>query len=495
MDIVIEVDNVKCRFFNGRTHEINAVDNALSYYKEGYQWTPQYRLKQWDGKVHKFSKAKKTFPTGLLSRVIETLDFLGSKYKVIDTRPKASLNIDEVADRLIEYNIIPRPYQIRGIEKGLQKPNMMFWWPTASGKTVLFGGLIIAYNLPTLVLVNRKDLVQQHMEFLKNNTNLPVGYIMEGEWKPDRITIATTQALWAVRQRSRTSKTFLKNFLSEFGYVIIDEAHHGEAKTFNTPVSECVNATIRHGFSGTPYSLTNDDMELECVTGPVMSRVTMSYLIKKGYLSIPKIRINHYNDRLLLNSSDWHQIYRDGIVDNKVRNDILSELAMHHYNKGRSILITVRQKRHGRDIAQRLRDMKGVSFKDIDYLQGADPQWRRDQVKAKFIKGEVNILIVTAIWNEGVDVPDANVLIKADAGGGGIVEDDRGVRTTLQQVGRVLRKSKTDPDALDVDTTVPQYAYVEDFYDESHQWLLKHSQNRIETFKIEPQFQVEHVGR
>lgn len=484
--IVIEVNNVEGRVFNGTTKALNAIDKALSYFQEGFQWTPQFKRRAWDGRVHKFRKGTKKFPTGLLPRLTKALDKEGFVYKVMDMREPPRRSISEIADHLEYYKLNPRPYQLRGIEVGMKNHNMMFWWPTASGKTVLFGGLVLAYDLPTLILVNRTDLVEQHIKFLKRNTGMEIGGIYSGIYRPKHVTVATVQTLWAMRKKDRK---LLKKFLSTIEYVLVDEAHHGEAKTFRKPVEDCVNASVRHGFSGTPYSLTSDDIELESVTGPVLSKVTMSYLIKRGYLSIPVITIHEFKDNIEVNSMHWNTVYRQGIVENSFRNKIGCVITEDRYNNDMQILITVRSKKHGFIINEMLTKRFGINNKEIVYLSGSDPQHVRDAVKKKFIDRDVRIIIVTSIWNEGIDVPNANALIKLDGGGGNTVRDNRGVRTTIQQVGRVLRKEKENENR-DVNVSIKQYSFVDDIYDTCHNWLEKHSRNRVNTYNIEPEFKV-----
>ena len=424
------------------------------------------------------------FPTGLLPRVEKVLKSKKYSYRIVDLRQRPKFDIDAIVNRMDMYGIVLRDYQIKGVTMGLKNHNMMFWWPTASGKTILFGGLITAYDLPTLILVNRTDLVTQHINFLKENTPLNIGKIASGVWEPKQVTVATTQSLWSERTKN---KQRLKRFLEGIGYLILDEAHHGEAKTFKKPADDCKNAVARHGFSGTPYSLSTDDLELESVTGPVLHKISISSLIEDGYLSVPIINMNHY-DSPEVDFNTWTQVYRHGITTLKERNRLATSIINQRFEEGLSILVTVREKKHGYIIKDELLKNWHISLRDIEYLSGKDEQFVRDKAKKLFMDGRIKILIVTSIWNEGVDVPNANCLVKLDGGGGKGVEDNKGVRVTLQQVGRVLRKTKLN--GSDVDTTIPQYCHIDDFWDDSHIWLEQQSQNRLDTYELESAFDV-----
>ena len=292
-EVMIQVETVRSKAFGLDARTTKTLKSQLSYEVENSQFSHAYRS-GWSGRKYLFNVNNNTFPTGLLHRFTTILDDLGVPYRVVDVRDKPKIDISQVVKNLGNYGITPRKYQVKGIDKGLKNNNMMFWWPTASGKTILFGGLIAAYDLPTLILVNRRDLVGQHYRFLKQSTKMKIGTISEGIWKPGYVTIALTQSLWSKRCKSKADEAHLKKFLSEIRYLIIDEAHHGEAKTFKKPANDCVNASVRHGFSGTPYNLNSDDMELESVTGPVLSKLTISYLVEEGFLSIPIITMHKY---------------------------------------------------------------------------------------------------------------------------------------------------------------------------------------------------------
>lgn len=488
--IYIEVDNVTCRLFNGTNTILKEINEICSYFVNGYKYSEAYRRRLWDGKKHRFSLTTKKFPTGLLYRVKKTLEQNNFPYQIVDVRPKPRLSLTTVAQRLEKYDIYPRPYQFSGIEKGLQNHNMMFWWPTASGKTILFGGLIIAYNTTTLILVSRKDLLSQHVKFLRTNTNLSIGAIGDGIWQPAQITVALTQSLWLKRNENAKSKKELLKFLQGINYLIIDEAHHGDAKTYRKPADDCKNSYVRHGFSGTPYSLTADDIELESITGPVLSKVSIGYLIKHGYLSIPVITMNSY-DTTEFDHPSWQTVYSRCIVNCKERNNIGCEIIKQRYNDDLLVLVTVQYVKHGYRLVEMLKTHYGIPHREIAYLSGSDEQFYRDKVKKEFIDGKIRVVIVTNIWNEGVDIPTANALVKMDGGGGRDVYDEKGVRSTIQQLGRVLRKEKP-PGMKDVDTKTPQYAYVDDFVDAHNLWLHRHSINRLKTYEIEKEFKIQH---
>jgi len=74
------------------------------------------------------------------------------------------------------------------------------------------------------------------------------------------------------------------------------------------------------------------------------------------------------------------------------------------------------------------------------------------------------VLIASSIYDEGVDLPEVNVLIKASGGKSEV--------KTIQQVGRGLRPKK-------------EKLIVYDFNDMNSKFLSAHSKKRIKTYKQE----------
>jgi superfamily II DNA or RNA helicase len=80
--------------------------------------------------------------------------------------------------------------------------------------------------------------------------------------------------------------------------------------------------------------------------------------------------------------------------------------------------------------------------------------------------GDVDVVVSTAILDEGVDVPNINAVVYARGG--------KSIRKLLQGIGRGLRK-KDDGSSLK----------FYDFIDNTSGYLLKHSLNRYKTLKKE----------
>ena len=69
-------------------------------------------------------------------------------------------------------------------------------------------------------------------------------------------------------------------------------------------------------------------------------------------------------------------------------------------------------------------------------------------------------VICTAVWKEGVNIPELNVVINAAGGKSELV--------TLQTIGRGLRKTENKSELI-----------IYDFFDNSHHYLVDHFGHRF----------------
>ena len=116
------------------------------------------------------------------------------------------------------------------------------------------------------------------------------------------------------------------------------------------------------------------------------------------------------------------------------------------------------------------------SFLPHQFICGEESTEVREKALVDFREGKIKVLIATSILDEGVDIPNIDVLVLAGGGKSSIA--------TLQRVGRGLRKGGT------VDRL-----YIVDTIDFQQHHLLKHSMQRLEDYKAEECFEIEEITK
>jgi len=224
------------------------------------------------------------------------------------------------------------------------------------------------------------------------------------------------------------------------------------------------------GLSGT--ALRRDvlsNMKVMALTGDIIYRLQTTELIERGTLSDIEIRMIENPE--IVSGTTWQQIYERGVVQCLVRNNKIAQIATTHWREGRKVMILVRQIEHGELLRDLLEQEQQVPAK---FVWGRHASEERERVKEEFNRAGNFVLIASPIYDEGVDLPEVNVLIMA-AGGKSEVK-------TLQKIGRGLRRKRDHSTLL-----------VYDFNDSGAKYLSKHSVERLKTYQKEG-FKVKEVA-
>ena len=151
-----------------------------------------------------------------------------------------------------------------------------------------------------------------------------------------------------------------------------------------------------------------------------------------------------------------------GIVESDERLDVIAQICEKETNSNNTVLILVEHIDHGQFIEEALEHL----HKRVFFTNGTLSSERRQELLDNLKSGDIDVLISTAVLDEGVDVSGINAVIYARGG--------KSVRKLLQGLGRGLRK-KEDGSKL----------RFYDFIDDMCTALLQHSLYRYETLKAE----------
>lgn len=454
------------------TYPIKTLIDATSYFKKGYQFTAQYKHGTWDGRVRLFHKFTRTFPSGLVPDVVQAFKEEGVRVHVRDHRTQPPAHPRDGVPKLegvtFEY---PYEFQVECMEEMLEKHRGIIHAATNSGKTEIACLVTASLRVPTLFVVPGKELLYQtHERFAKrlNVGTRGVGIIGDGQWKPGQwVTVATVPTLYSKINTDKARQLFNRTEL-----VFFDECHRIGSTSWYEVARAC-NAFYRFGLSGTPLKRTDGaDLRLVAVTGSVIYKITNKNLIERGIsnsVEIEMMKIEMPNN--IHPNTPWQDVYKMGIVENTYRDRKLCNRAAEYIEQGRQAVFLVSEIDHGHRLDERLWTFQPKSFLPHQFISGQESTDVRRKAIEDYKKGELKALIATSIMDEGVDIPNIDVLVLAGGKKSSI--------KTLQRIGRGLRRGGASDKLIVIDTA-----------DFTHSYLLEHSLQRLNDYKAEGCFTI-----
>jgi len=291
-----------------------------------------------------------------------------------------------------------RPLQLEAVSKIIQHDEGILCAPTAFGKTAIAAWLIANRKINTLVLVHRQQLLDQWHERLAMFLNLPaksLGQIGGGRMDRTRhVDIAVIQSLHR--------KDEVKDFVAEYGQVIVDECHHISAFTFEQVMKQ-VKAKYIVGLTATPTRKDGHHPIIYMQCGPArfsMSPRTMTETSPFEHKVIP--RYTEFRTRPELTDVTIQDIYA-ALVDDVARNEMITADLIRAVETGRSPLLLTGRTEHLQYFAANLES----AVKHVFVLKGGMGKKQRRttaEALACVAEGEPRVILATGSYiGEGFD--------------------------------------------------------------------------------------------
>ena len=211
-----------------------------------------------------------------------------------------------------------RPEQKPAAEAMLAQDDGILCATTAFGKTVMAAWLIAARKVNTLVLVHRRQLLDQWRERLAAFLNVPVKSI--GQIGGGRRHATGVIDVGIIQSLNR--KQVVDDLVANYGHVIVDECHHLSAVSFEQVLRQ-VKARYVTGLTATPQRKDGHHPIIAMQCGPIRFRVN----VKATALARPfkHVVIPRPTNFRLLPSADKpeiHELYA-ALATNQARNDMI----------------------------------------------------------------------------------------------------------------------------------------------------------------------------
>src|SRR5882672_8731032 len=215
---------------------------------------------------------------------------------------------------------------------------------TAFGKTVIAAWLIAQRGVNTLVLVHRRQLLDQWVERLSAFLDLPtksIGRIGGGRSKPTGLVdVPVIQRL--------VRKDVVSDCVAEYGQVIVDECHHLSAHSFEQVVRRA-KARFVLGLSATVTRKDGHHPIIFMQCGPVRHRVdARAQAAARPFEHTVVVRPTGFQsarDTAADKRVEFQGLYQQ-LVDDETRNRAICEEIVQAVRAGRSPLILTERNEH-----------------------------------------------------------------------------------------------------------------------------------------------------
>ncbi|MDP3113731.1 MAG: DEAD/DEAH box helicase family protein [Candidatus Cloacimonadaceae bacterium] len=275
-------------------------------------------------------------PRGCLTELIKLFEQLKIEPQIHDKTNQGIEQDFEFQGRLYDE-------QLKAGKELLCYDNGILSASTAFGKTVVALWLVAQRKTSTLIIVHRRQLLQQWKERIASFLNIPIKDIGEkGAGKDKRtmkIDVAIIQSLYHNKE--------VKGFVTEYGLVIVDECHHISAFSFEQVLKE-VKAKYVYGLTATPIRKDGQHPIVTMQCGPIRVKIDARNQTRSRAFSHSVI-VRHTTFRLPDNLACAERKITDiyqALVDDKERNVLIIDDIISSIEAGRSPLILTERTAH-----------------------------------------------------------------------------------------------------------------------------------------------------
>ncbi|PYU85094.1 MAG: restriction endonuclease subunit R [Acidobacteria bacterium] len=298
----------------------------------------------------------------------------------------------------VEFSGRLRPLQQDAVDAFAQHDEGILCAPTAFGKTAVAAWLIASRKVNTLILVHRQQLLDQWNARLAMFLGLPaksIGQIGGGTAKRSGcVDIAILQ--------SAHDKEGVKDFVADYGQVIVDECHHLSAFTFEQ-VMRRVKAKYVVGLTATPERKDGRHPIIYMQCGQIrfkLSARSMTAATPFEHEVVP--RLTDFSLPPEQTDKTIQEVYA-ALVDDRVRNELILHDLIQATADGRSPLLLT-----GRTDHLKYFDMElAGKVNNVFMLKGGMGKKQRRSIAeaiAAVPEGEPRVILATGSYiGEGFD--------------------------------------------------------------------------------------------
>jgi superfamily II DNA or RNA helicase len=271
-------------------------------------------------------------PRGLTERVEELIHQIGSQFEMTDDRPDPT----SVGFRFVG---TLRSQQAAAVTDLVAHDLGVLVAPPGAGKTVMACAVIAHHDVPTLVVVDRKELVNQWRSRLTEQLGLDlaeVGQVGGGRDTPTGVVdVAMIQSL---ARRDDPS------IFDRYGLVVVDECHHIPAVSFSTCV-QTARSRRWLGLTATPYRRDKLEAIIGFQCGPTRHEIKPA-AVEGAELVHRELKVHQTTTQVTEDEAAHIQQVFAALVDDKRRTVQICQDIHHAVTAGRTCLVLTQRTDH-----------------------------------------------------------------------------------------------------------------------------------------------------
>lgn len=340
-----------------------------------------------------------SLPRGFLSRLLKFLYEQDIKYEISFITPKFD-------DLKIKSQIKLTSQQEQIVAAAMIEKQGVIVAPPGSGKTMMGMELIARHQKPALILVHRKQILDQWVERIQTYLNIPKSQI--GRYSSSKKSVGKEITVGLLQSFARSKD--LGELRDKFGTIIVDECHHIPAKTFRNVIAQ-LNPGFLYGLTATPKRKHNDEQLIYVYIGYIIAN--MADFAADNKLSAQKkfkVVVHETSLNIPFNwKTDAFDLVAKVISYDTGRNEVIIKDILEQVALKRKILVLSERKEHLKILELYL---KGQCETTI--FTGDDSAASRTSKLGQIEAGHYQVLLATGqIFGEGMHVPNIEALIFA----------------------------------------------------------------------------------
>ena len=328
----------------------------------------------------------------------------------------------------------------------------LLYHATGTGKTVTAVSDARSFGERTLFLAHTRELVTQAKSTFEHiwpekQTGM---YVAEEKEANKYVVCASVQSVAQNLERFRSD---------DFGYIIIDECHHGTANTYRKILGH-FKPKFTLGLTATPERSDGEDLlELFKNVAHKLDLKTAVEMEELAPIRCIRVKTNVDLSTVRINGIKYYSQDLESKLFVPERNRIIIDTYLQYVRNKKTVVFCASVK-HAEEIAGLFRE-NGIKSEAVS---GTQKSSERVRLLENYENGYINVLCACDLLNEGWDSPKTEVLFMA--------RPTMSKTLYMQQLGRGMRKSEGK-----------EYLMVFDFIDNANLFNMPVSLHRMLNLK------------